>query len=207
MVSQMALKISKELREQLGTEAVALLETSAKDTDIIVGVVANYITKERFDEVNTQLGEVKTQNTTLDKDLKAAVKGAKTQEELNAKITELTTANEATKTEYETKIAERERGYLLEDALKGSKARNSKAVRSLLNLESVKVVDGKVIGLEEQIKALKTSDPYLFEETKAPETKVDRFGNPVEKGNLGTKTEADKVNSIVTAMGFEVPKK
>lgn len=50
--------------------------------------------------------------------------------------------------------------------LTSSKVRNNKAVLSLLNMDSVKVEDGKLKGLDEQIKALRESDGYLFEDYK-----------------------------------------
>ena len=53
----------------------------------------------------------------------------------------------------------------LEAALAGSRARSTKAVRALLDMERVKRDGDTLIGLEDQLKALKASDPYLFEST------------------------------------------
>lgn len=204
--SNMALKISEELKKTLDPEVVKALEAVSKDSDILIGVAANYITKSRFDEVNTQLSEQKQANETLDKDLKSALKGAKSQEELTAKINELTEANEKTKTEYETRIAEREKSYQVDSALIGAKAKNTRAVKGLLNLESVTIKEGKVVGLEEQLSALKKSDPYLFEEEKPSGPKVDQFGQPIGGQPGGGKTTSEEVASIVEEMGFHVPK-
>ncbi len=57
--------------------------------------------------------------------------------------------------------------HALEDALKGAKARNVKAVRALLETEKLKPdKDGCLTGLSEQLEALKKDSPYLFEEEK-----------------------------------------
>lgn len=201
----MALKISNELKEKLGADTVALLEAASKDSDLILGVAANYITKTRFDEVNTQLGESKATNTKLTKDLTAATKGAKTQEELTATIEKLTADNEAAKTKYEADIAARERSYLVDQALSGSKPKNLKAVKGLLNLDDVQVKDGKLVGLDTQLEALKKSDSYLFEAVKEQETKLDQFGNPITGGGGSGKTTTDEVNDVLALMGFEDP--
>lgn len=81
-------------------------------------------------------------------------------------------------TEYETEIAKlkdeaakKEFNYRLEDALKGSKAKNLKALKALLDMDKVKLEGDKFTGLEEQLTALKESDAYLFdtEEQQPPQ--------------------------------------
>jgi hypothetical protein len=81
-------------------------------------------------------------------------------------------------TEYETEIAKlkdeaakKDFNYRLEDALKGSKAKNLKALKALLDMDKVKLEGDKFTGLEEQLTALKESDAYLFdaEEQQPPQ--------------------------------------
>ena len=54
--------------------------------------------------------------------------------------------------------------HALEGALKGANVRNAKAVKALLNLENIKIDGEAIIGLNEQLEALKESDSYLFAE-------------------------------------------
>ena len=49
-------------------------------------------------------------------------------------------------------------------ALIAAKAKNTKAARVLLDMNAVKLDGETISGLDEQIKALKTSDGYLFEQ-------------------------------------------
>ncbi len=58
--------------------------------------------------------------------------------------------------------------YTLEGALKSANVRNTKAVKALLNLEGIKLEGENVLGLSEQIEALKKSDSYLFAEEQKP---------------------------------------
>ena len=181
----MAIKfINTELKTLLGDELYKQVEAALKDKDVAIDLQENFIPKTRFDEINTQAKDHKARADKFEKDLADATKNAKSQEELNAKIAELTASNEKTKSEYETRIALRERDYMLQDSLKSSKAKNPKAALALLDLEKVVIKDGKLDGLDSQIEALKKSDPYLFDvvETKP---QVDRFGNPITQQQPG----------------------
>lgn len=87
-------------------------------------------------------------------------------EGLQAKIEELQTANETTKTEYEQKLQQQAFEHRLESTLKDSKVKNVKAVKALLDLESIKLDGEKLLGLDDQLSTIKESDGYLFEDEK-----------------------------------------
>lgn len=53
----------------------------------------------------------------------------------------------------------------LDAALVGAKPKNPGLVKLALDREKLKLNDGKLVGFDEQVKALKESDPYLFEQT------------------------------------------
>ena len=180
--------IHSDLRSLLGDDLFKQIDTALKDKDVVIELQENHIPKSRFDEVNIQAKDHKARADKFEMDLTAALKAAKSQEELTAKIAELTSSNEKTKTEYETRIAERERDYLLQDSLKTAKAKNPKAVNALLDHSKIVIKDGKLDGLDPQIEALKKSDAYLFD---AVETKpqIDRFGNPINQQQPGTGNE------------------
>ena len=57
--------------------------------------------------------------------------------------------------------------------LRVSGARNPDVLMRMIDIDRVQEKDGKVTGLEEQLKALKASDPYLFSDTPAPRGGVD----------------------------------
>ena len=67
-----------------------------------------------------------------------------------------------TKTEYENKLASLRLDNGIELALTQNGALNNKAAKVLLNLENIKYENDKLVGLDEQLKALKESDAYLF---------------------------------------------
>lgn len=75
------------------------------------------------------------------------------------------------KTKFETAQADSEKqlndlkfNHALDGALTGAKARNSKAVKALLDLDGLKITkDGEVVGLNEQIEKIKTENAYMFD--------------------------------------------
>ena len=62
--------------------------------------------------------------------------------------------------------------------MRDAKAKNPKAVKALLDTSTVKIVDGKLIGLDEQLTALKTSDDYLFTSDKLKGNTPPQGGTP-----------------------------
>lgn len=121
-----------------------------------------YIPKSRFDEKNTKLSEAENKIKGFDKEKADAIKAAT--EPLEAKLREIpdnwrqqlddaNNALETQRTEYEGKLAAAATEADRTAKIYESGARNIKAVRALLD-------DTKPI--DEQLKALKGSDPYLF---------------------------------------------
>ncbi len=137
-----------------------------------------YVPIARFNEVNQEKKELKTQIEERDTQLKQLKVKAAGNEELTNKITELENQNNQTKEEYETKIAALRKETSIELALKDEKAKNIKAVKALLDLEKVSLDGENIIGLEEQLKGLKESDPYLFGEDTLKGRKPNPPGEP-----------------------------
>ncbi len=81
-------------------------------------------------------------------------------------------ALEKLKAEHAAQLAAARKGAAIELALTRAGARSAKAARALLREEELALgPDGRVEGLDAQLEALRESDPYLFEETKAPRLK------------------------------------
>src|SRR5690625_7054521 len=83
-------------------------------------------------------------------------------EGLQAKIDELQQVNEQTKTEYEEKLQQQAFEHRLENTLKDSGVSNVKDVKALLDTETIKLDGETLLGLDDQLKGLQESDPYLF---------------------------------------------
>jgi Asp-tRNA(Asn)/Glu-tRNA(Gln) amidotransferase C subunit len=78
---------------------------------------------------------------------------------------------ETAKTEAEKELERIKFDYEVDKALNGAKAKNTKAVKALLDLENLKLTDEKILGLDEQLEKIKEDNEFLFEveeKEKAP---------------------------------------
>ncbi len=64
------------------------------------------------------------------------------------------------------------RDYALGQALKDAQVRSPKAVMALLDISLIRLEEGKLTGLDEQLKRIKEECPYLFE---APDGQYPQF--------------------------------
>lgn len=85
--------------------------------------------------------------------------------------------------------------HALEKALTDAKAKNVKAVTALLDFETIKLKDGKLVGLKEQLEAIQKDNDYLFDledtEGNSGDTKPNFLGGI--SGN-SSKDDGKKVN-------------
>ncbi|MEN2467896.1 phage scaffolding protein [Ornithinibacillus sp. JPR2-1] len=145
---------------------------------------------DKVDSLESQIEDYKTQLADRDTQLEELKKIDA--EGLKAKIDELQKANETTKTEYEQKLQQQAFEHKLENALVDAKVKNAKALKALLDMDTIKL-DGDVLkGLDSQLESLKESDPYLFEtEEKPPNSpQIVPPGNP-NGGSPTTKSLAE----------------
>src|SRR5690606_22865001 len=116
-------------------------------------------------EVDNKVKEVDNLANQLkdrDKQLEDIGKKAKDHEELQQTIKDLQKENEDAKKDYEANLIKTRKEAKLELALKDAKAKNPKAVKALLDAEKISLDGDNLVGLEEQLTALKESDSYLF---------------------------------------------
>ncbi|HEY4623775.1 MAG TPA: phage scaffolding protein [Solibacillus sp.] len=136
---------------------------SEEQADALINKYGAMIPKERFDEVNnakkTLEEQVKTHETQL-KDLQDKAKG---NEELQAEITKLQDEQKQAKEQYEQQLKDERLSTALKLALAG-KVHDVDLVAGLLDKATVELDDkGNVTkGLDEQLKSLQESKPFLF---------------------------------------------
>ena len=125
----------------------------------------NYVTKGQFNEKNDEVKTLKVEIDTSRKELADLQKANKSNEELTAKIEELKQNAKDRDNEYEKQINEIKLNASVERSLLSAKVKNAKAVKALLDLKDATLdSDGNIKGLDEQLKTLQKSDPYLFGE-------------------------------------------
>ncbi|MFD5849696.1 phage scaffolding protein [Cytobacillus pseudoceanisediminis] len=157
-----------DLKELLGEDLYKQVMEKAGDKKIAIVSDGNWIPKEKFNELNENTKELKKQLKDRDAQLAELGEKAKGHEELMVKINELTEENKKTAAEYQQKLDQQAFDFALKSAITNAKAKNPKAVEALLNKDSIKLDGDKLLGLEDQLKALQKSDAYLFEAEQQP---------------------------------------
>lgn len=155
--------------------------------------------KEQVDSLTSERDNLKQQVSDRDGQLDDLRKNAGKNEELQATIKQLQDDNKAAAAKYQNDLAAKEKGFKIEGALRDAKARNVKAVLSLIDTDKVSVQkDGTLDGLTDQIAAVKQSDSYLFD----GETKVDqpiKFGGNFGNGDNNNAAGKDDIASRIAA--------
>lgn len=158
------LGLTDEVIEKAGLEADVLDKIMAlhgKDIekhkeDLATATTAAEGLRKQLDEANKQIESFK--------ELKP--------EELQKAVEDWKTKAETAEAEAKKQIDALKFDHALDGALLGAKAKNPKAVKALLKIDDLKLTDdGKLLGLDEQVEALKTENDYLFESDE-PEPKI-----------------------------------
>lgn len=131
-------------------------------TEIKDFVEKNYVGKSKFDELTTAKSELDKQIKERDKQLDDLKKNAGNKEALEQQIADLKAANKKAAEDYEQKIKDTKLDAAIKIAI-GNNAQDIDIVAGLI--DRTKLIlgdDGKVTGLDEQVKALQTNKAFLF---------------------------------------------
>lgn len=129
------------------------------------------VPRTRLNDKIAEVKELEKQLKDRDTQLEDLSKKAAGNEDLIKQINDLQDANKQTAADYQAKLDKQAFDFSLEKALADAKAKNPKAVKALLNTEAIKLDGEKLLGLEEQLKALQESDSYLFGGEEQPSLK------------------------------------
>lgn len=119
--------------------------------------------------------------------------------ELQGKIAELDGTLKAKEKEYAEKISDMEFSSVLDSALAESKAKNQKAVKALLDLDTLKASKNQAEDIKKALDGIKQENDYLFASTEPVKNPVRDTGNSVITGGM-----SDLMRS---AMGLPAEKK
>lgn len=162
--------------------------TEEIDKKISEGIGKGFVSRADFNAVNEAKKTLEAQLSDRDQQLETLkqVDATKLQEE----IKKLQGENTAAKQGYEAELAKLRTENALEVALLGAKARDVKAVKPFLNMDLIKLDGEDLLGFEEQIKKVKETKGYLFEDgTKPTKTGMSHEGS--SEGLMDKKEEAN----------------
>ncbi|ARQ04697.1 Phage minor structural protein GP20 [Macrococcoides caseolyticum] len=167
----------KDLTE-LGIEAEAvdkIMEMYGKDVNPI---------KQENESLKAEVKSFKEQVADRDNQLDEIKTKVGDAEALNATIDSLKQANKDKDEAHQNLVNQVKLDYEIKLALNEAGAKNERAVKALIDLDTVKInEDGQLIGLNEQLTNLKSTDDYLFNGTHV--NNVDDSQNNSQQLNPG----------------------
>lgn len=157
--------MKKEEFTQLGiSEELAEKAAQASKTEL-----ENYAPKTELEAVTQAKDQLEKDIKDRDKQLETLKKSAGNNEELQKQITDLQAENKTSKEKYEEEMKELKLSTAIKVAI-ASEAQDVDIVSGLVDKSKLILSDeGKVTGLDEQIKTLRESKSFLFKEVTADE--------------------------------------
>ena len=131
-----------------------------KKAEFDKAVLDNYKTVAEAEKLRTARDNYKSQLDDATQKLEG-FKGVNV-EELQGKISALTDDLASQKAAFDKQLADRDFDDMLNAAINGSKAKNVKAVRALLDLEAIKASENQSAAIEAALKKVKEENDYLF---------------------------------------------
>jgi len=198
------MEVLKELLGDLYTEEIG---KKVGDKKLIILDEGKFIPIDKF---NAKIEEVKQQKEQLDeykKQLKDLEKKAKGNEELEKTIKDLRAENEKKDANYQATIKAQKKDFAIQSAIKEAQGKNVKAIKALLDTDKITVDDSGIVGLSDQLKAIKESDAYLFGEDKVvgigDHTDNDPVKNPKPKDLENQLKEAEKDGDTLAVISLK----
>lgn len=182
-----------KLKEQL--MKLGLTEEQAqKVIDEVVD--GNFVPKTRFNEINEENKALKQSMADRDKQLDELKKSSGDNAELKKQIEALQQQNTEQAAAHKAEMDQLRLDNAIDAALSAAGAKNSKAVKALLDTGKVKLgEDGKLTGLDEQLKEIQKTDAYLFAEKQQGQQATFKGFQPGASGDMkpGTKVDTSKM--------------
>ena len=143
----------------------ALNLTEEQINAIIEDYGKNYVSKTQFNEKNDAYKQAKLEIENLTNDISTLSEANKANEALQSQIKELQDAATQREADYNENIKNMKIDTAITKALSKSGAMNETILTGLLDRSKIAIgEDNTITGIQEQIVALKESDPYLFKQ-------------------------------------------
>ena len=193
----MAIKDLDKMLDRYKSGEIANVDDFEKELNKSLSL--DWVPKTTFNELNEKHKLSEKQSKELSDQLSGLKDKAGLADEYKSQIDKLTESQNAEKQNFEKQLADLKNGYALDAALTGAKAKNVRAVKGLLDMSKISFDGDNIKGLDDQLKALKESDAYLFDITDEgdpnPTTPKPFFGNggggDTSKGGAGIPTSLE----------------
>ena len=155
----------------------------SKGFSVVNAAGGAYVPKADVDGLNGQISTLTGQLNDANKKLEGYDPNWKTQAEASRK-----------------QLEQMQFDFAVEKGVTAAKPRNAKAVMALLDREKLKFAGGEVIGLEQQLEALKKGEDTAFLFSEAQEQPKNKTGMTHQNNGTGTPDKKDAVNDALRSI-------
>lgn len=152
------------LKDQLSEETYNAVASELEGKDIKLANLStgDYVSKGKYEALETQLNNTQTLLTDTASKLETALQNAGDNEALRQEIENIKNANQTDvaniKAEYDAKL---KKAAVMAEVTKAG-ANDPADILPHLNMEAITVSDNGIVGLTDQLEPIKTAKPYLF---------------------------------------------
>ena len=182
------------LKDHLSEETYSAVAAELKDKDVKLADLSTgeYVSKGKYDALETQLNNTQTLLTDTTTKLETAIQSAGDNAALRQELENLKNTNQTEvanlTAQYEAKL---KTAAVMAELTKAG-ANDPTDILPHLNMDAITVNDKGIVGLSDQLEPIKTSKPYLFK----GETKPGASGLDHGKGGDNT-AEINKMRAIM----------
>ena len=184
------------LKDHLSEETYSTVAEELKDKDIKLADLSSgeYVSKGKYEALDTQLNNTQTLLTDTSAKLDAAIQNAGDNEALKQELENLKNTNQTEvanlTAQYESKL---KNAAVMAELTKAG-ANDPKDIMPHLNMDAITVSDNGIVGLSDQLEPIKTAKPYLFKGEVKP------GASGLEHGKGGDNTA--EINKMRAVMGL-----
>jgi len=178
--------MNKEELLKLGLSEEQIEKVLSVNTEQLEG----FIPKSRFDEVNNTKKQLEKDLKDRDVQLENLKNSSGDVETMKQTIENLQRDNKAAKDNFEAELAKFKLESAIDTTLLGSNVINTRAVKALLDIDKIKLDGDVLIGINEQIEALKNAEDskMLFKVTETKQKEPNFSGVKPGEGNTQNST-------------------
>ena len=182
------------LKDHLSEETYSAVAAELKDKDIKLADLSTgeYVSKGKYDSLETQLNNTQTLLTDTNAKLEAALQNASNNDALKQEIENIKNNNQTEvaniTAQYEAKL---KNAAVMAELTKAG-ANDPKDIMPHLNMDAITVNDKGIVGLSDQLEPIKTAKPYLFKGEQKPGASGLNHG-----GNTDNTAELNKMRAVM----------
>ena len=158
------------LKDHLSEETYSAVAEELKDKDIKLADLTSgeYVSKGKYESLETQLNNTQTLLTDTNAKLEAALQNAGDNEALKQEIENIKNTNQTEvaniTAQYEAKL----KNAAVMAELSKAGANDPTDILPHLKMDAITITDNGIVGLTEQLEPIKTAKPYLFKGDPKP---------------------------------------